>query len=605
VLVTTNQQAEDLAVALSKLNINAALARPGLLATPEGRMLHAALRMLASDRDDAAAACLDALFEFDGLEPDVWLAAQLNYGAAVRAYRAEVNAQKTYPQRPAGKWRMKLQALAERVDWASPVELVDGVIEAFDLGSLAARWPHPAQRLGNLEALRALTLEYETDCRHYDQAATLSGLIAHLESAQDPTWDGEEMRASDAQFYSPTADAVVLCTYHRAKGLEWPVVVLASLGSAPKKDVFSLHVESDNDAFDPTAPLAGRWLRYWPWPFGAQKKAPLRDQAEQSTFGVEVARAERSERTRLLYVGFTRARDHLVLAARSGKHGPVTLWLDELTGAGDEALLKLPAAPPDSASEQHAPVTVRADACGEEVHTRSRVWKLGVETLPLAATMPKPRCFTLESTSPASRLPYWMTPSNAVRDWPEVGDLQLVRTERLHPSIRVSADFSHTWEELGDAVHAFFAIDVAGHTESARLDLARRCLAALRLDYTALPADLLHASDELQVWVARRFPDATWRREVPVGALVGEAGASRRINGSIDLLLETSDGYAIIDHKSFPNPRREALESRARDHFPQLSAYGRCLEVLGTKPVLGYFLHFGLAGAIVEAARVR
>lgn len=38
-------------------------------------------------------------------------------------------------------------------------------------------------------------------------------------------------------------------------------------------------------AFDPERPLANRSIRYWPWPLGATKNAPLAERAEASAEG--------------------------------------------------------------------------------------------------------------------------------------------------------------------------------------------------------------------------------------------------------------------------------------------------------------------------------
>src|SRR4029077_12001209 len=46
--------------------------------------------------------------------------------------------------------------------------------------------------------------------------------------------------------------------------------------SRPGND-FSVTPESDGRPFDATDPLSGRWLRFWPWPYGEQKQAPLLD----------------------------------------------------------------------------------------------------------------------------------------------------------------------------------------------------------------------------------------------------------------------------------------------------------------------------------------
>ena len=72
--------------------------------------------------------------------------------------------------------------------------------------------------------------------------------------------------------------------------------------------------------FEARDPLANRHIAFWPWPFGGQQKdIPLKDRIENATVGREALSAAAREELRLLYVGFTRARDMLILATREGQ----------------------------------------------------------------------------------------------------------------------------------------------------------------------------------------------------------------------------------------------------------------------------------------------
>jgi hypothetical protein len=57
------------------------------------------------------------------------------------------------------------------------------------------------------------------------------------------------------------------------------MVILTDLEREPRNNPFGLHVTSDRAAkdIDWKNPLADRWLRFWPWPFGPQKKDVVLD----------------------------------------------------------------------------------------------------------------------------------------------------------------------------------------------------------------------------------------------------------------------------------------------------------------------------------------
>jgi ATP-dependent helicase/nuclease subunit A len=611
VLVRTNLEAVAIARAMGQLGIRAALPRPGLLQTPEGTLVDAALSYLADRTDGVAAATLDALHGFADGDPDRWLSEQIgasharrDAAAAARAVAAHPATSPALPEpapandvlpEPLSGWRARLAPLALQSRQLSPRETLDVALQVLDLDRFVRGWPDPDQRSGNLDALRALASRYEDACRVAGAAASLAGLLHYFDQAGEPLWDGTEMRANDEQHYSQGPNAVVLCTYHRSKGLEWPVVILASLDAAPRADAFGVKIQSPATALDPEHPLDGRWIRYCPRPLaGRTKNLGFAEREAQSEQGREARQDECCERARLLYVGFTRARDHLILAARNRKGELEAQWLDELRDAEGDSLLTLPAS---GDAEGTALLTV----AGTQTRVAARVWEVDVEPVAPAPANDTTQALAWKRPSPVGARPsYWITPSSAAECWSDLPALRVGDVERIAPSLRVQWSGSLDRAGFGDTVHGFLAADRVEHELDLRRQRARRLLDACDSGASVEPDALIGLSDALHAFVQRRWPGAVWHREIPIRVRVGVGDAARRVNGGIDLLLETEDGYVVIDHKTYGNPDPAAVRAHAEQYLPQLGAYGAAIDALGGKRVREYWLHFGVGGVACE-----
>src|SRR5690606_35565527 len=121
-------------------------------------------------------------------------------------------------------------------------------------------WGDTPQRLGNLDAFRAHAVHYATKAALDHHAATIVGLLRHLE-ALVPRFGGWGAKRTDRQALLAGEDAVTISTWHRAKGLEWPITVLFGLESLKQPTSWGVHVMSDRTTFDLANPLAGRWIR--------------------------------------------------------------------------------------------------------------------------------------------------------------------------------------------------------------------------------------------------------------------------------------------------------------------------------------------------------
>lgn len=589
VLVRTNEHARKVVNALQRRGIPASTARDGLLSTPEGTVADAALRWLLDRRDGVAAAVLDALHHFEGATPDGWLGEQLRRAASNEGP----------PIGPPGSWRARLEPVAAALSALSPSQVMDRVIGALDLPELCARWPRPEQRGGNLEALRGVARRYEEWSVRQRLPATVAGLVRYLEQLRKRVVfrDGAmaSERSSDEQHVTADLSTISVSTYHRAKGLEWPVVILGSLDDKPREPLFNVQPESDRPVFDPQEPLAGRWIRHWPSPFGALAGAPLVERVRQTEEGRRVLEQESHERVRLLYVGFTRARDHLVLAIRRQKtNGPQLQWLQELRRDDGAGLVGIEAGSTGGAGSV---AILGFDGVASYPAT---AWQIESASEPGEAAAPDPRWWP-RATDAAPPLPYLVRPSEA-----EAGEgaarqrSPTLEVTRLQAQVEAAYRKGQAWDPVGDAIHRFLAADDPGRPAAQRAAMAVRLLEGHGAAGAVQAESLLREADALRAFIEGRWPGARWRREIPVSAEI--PGEGRRINGAIDLLLETAAGLVVIDHKAFPAEAESAWRARARDHAPQLQLYATALKLATAAPAVECWLHLPVAGAMVRVA---
>ncbi|MFN2268738.1 MAG: 3'-5' exonuclease, partial [Desulfonatronovibrio sp.] len=319
ILCRTNVRAMERSIALSKAGIPVSIPQAGLLKRAEGALALAAFRCMADPMDSLAMA--EVVHIVQGGNRD-W------FETAVNNSNHE-NLKEDSLVKALSDQRSKLIHL-------TPLEALDLAIFTVGLERLTAGWGDSQQRLTNLGALRGFAMEYEDRCKATVQACSHLGFIAYLQKL-----------AADEQDVQPvpsSKNAVNVLTYHKAKGLEWPVVVLLDLDSGSKAQAFGVNREGTNQGIDPQDPLKDRWIRFWPWPYGNHSRDFGFDgELENSDVLAKARQRERNERIRLLYVAMTRARDYLFLGVRPGKKN-FTAWLDELKNVNGDSLLSMDAA---------------------------------------------------------------------------------------------------------------------------------------------------------------------------------------------------------------------------------------------------------------------
>ena len=578
VLAFSNAICQRIAAALQARGIPARVSLEELASTPEAILARAALALLADSSDGIAALEVSWLGGAASADPDGWLSRRLVEVAQWRKANEAAHESGTRgPARPpafeSDPRVAALRAAGRETSVLSPAEALDLALRAAAIPELLRSWPDPEQRFANLEALRAEARAYEDLCAARRNAGTVIGLVAHLSDLDDAT----------EQAAPSTEDAVTVSTWHGAKGLEWPIVILAQLDHDKSRSVFDVTVEPAA-TFAFADPLAGRWIRYWPWPYGGMSTGvALLDRAERTEEARRAHDRDRRERLRLLYVGFTRPRDLLIWIAKADpKKGAQLAALAPLADESGKLRMDLPF----SAAHGNAEVSVGKRKWGCEVRELS-----GFPPIAVATASRSMRWY--ESAARTGRPHERVNPSSE----PLPGPARVLGISRLGGRRALAAPAADMGR-VGDALHAFFAADAGGEAPT-RLAKAARLLAAHGVADTLAPETLLDASDALQGWLAARYPAASWFREWPVRARLPGA-PERLLVGEVDLFLELPDGFALVDHKSFPGGEGERDRRLAEEWAPQLGWYAKVLTQALGKPLRAAFIHLPIRGEMAE-----
>lgn len=579
ILERSNRLLKEVATQLDNLGIPYLLESPGLLSTREGALILAGLRLVADRRDALAAATILHILDNPKADTPSWFVERL---AALRVAAASDAAAEASgePYRSPNPWEQDARlAMIDAIDpqTLTPLIVVQRIIEALNVPQLVSTWGDAARRSSHIDSVLQHAAEYEEFSRENGEATTLTGLIVYLQQLAE---NGQDMRMPPLGH-----DAVSLLTYHDAKGLEWPVVILSGLNSTYDPDLWSpVVVERDGGG---ASGQAQRALRGWPWPFGMtegqfpKKRAGsgLEVDAANSSEGQRQAAREAEESLRLLYVGFTRAKTKLVLAHRDGKYS----WLSRVT-AVDQVL------DPRLDEGEHALANI-----GTTYVVRWLNPKLADTS---RQSLPQHEKWLKGSAPAGSELVYparYRTPTSEKWNEPAI----TFRIDHLRgTSYFPSAAKEEHYVGIGDAVHAYMASlpSLEGLPTEKKTAVALRCLTGFDVNGLLTPDVLVACGDRFSDWVNNTFPGAEWATEVPVTVPHAEHG---QWNGTIDLLLSLPGGDAVlVDHKSAPI-RRAACLAKATTFSSQLLSYQELLRLLNV-PVRSTWIHFPLPGTIAE-----
>ncbi len=468
-----------------------------------------------------------------------------------------------------------------------------------------AIWPTGDQALANVMRLMDMARRYEA----MSGATSMRGFVEDLEER------AEREEAGEAPVVEEGTEGVRIMTVHRAKGLEFPVVILADITCHET-------AEEARRFVDPERRLCAQRI-------AGQAPRELLDHA------ADEMRRDQEEAVRLLYVAATRARD-LIVAPVVGDERHAG-WIGRLSAAlypaprearapverhpagCPEFRSELAGVRPDNAYTRSAGVTpglhraeagthqvvwwdpsmlqldaretmglrqsklLEADARGERSERgigEYEAWRSRREEILAAGSVPAMLVATATELSLAQ----------AAQPLPEAAQIEIERVPRTADRPR--------GKRFGTLVHSilgYIAFDAAPGVIATQAEFFGRAIDATALEIAAAIATVTAA---LEAPLMRRAAAAAIvRREVPLLLKLAPAAASADsvivqpsvVEGVADLaFVEHRAGAArwvVVDFKTDFDLERRVTEYRA-----QLAVYLRAIGQASAMPVVGYLL---------------
>lgn len=509
--------------------------RSGFLETREARDLLHLLRMIHNPRDEASTLAV-LRSDFAGISDEALLRLRLQ-----RRHLGEALADpdlSTLDAEDRRRLELFLPAFARCRAAAAHLPADRLILQALD--EMGVVW--------DVRTSQRLNIEKFLNIARSNSASTLGELVTRLNAMREA-----DPREQDSPI-DETRDAVQIMSAHAAKGLEFPVVILAGLDKG---------VDSSSPVINFT-PEYGLGVRWSPGDFVAVAGMAHRENEEK------IERTEDDEANRLLYVALTRAEERLILTWAQRPEKQPSYWAKKISAAFDLNAMEW---------SEEAQVRAYAAPNGKEFEVqvlRSAVvpppvrWNAAAATYRDVEILEPPLARQIETTVTATALSLF---ASCPRKYYLAGflgwDGDLIRPR----SIENAPAGSHGAAAIGTEVHKLLAgVEVvAPDWESVRL--------AQVFERSPLNQRARRA--------ARR--EHEWGFAFAAGELI--------VRGAIDLWFEDAQGLTLVDYKTNQVPQ-EKVAGRARDYTLQLEIYALALErALGKRPKQAwlYFLRPDLA----------
>lgn len=425
--------------------------------------------------------------------------------------------------------KLGLDALFDRIRNSSLSDKVNTLVSELDLCGFCSRWGNAGERRSNIRKLQAAARDYDNYCIQLGHGASVEGFLDRVR---------ELLQQSKAENRS---GGVNVMTYHAAKGLQWKMVILYDLWT----DVLDENKLKNRFVFDIQKEICEgkKLLRYIPDIRKTSENTPdfffAVEEFSSSPFRSFVDNC-REEGKRLLYVGFTRARDYLVSVNTSKSFK----WL---LAAGLNPSNENPEEGFRWKGDMKPATTfvLRETEAGNAANQPEAIWY-------------RP---SREQTVRASK---YLNPSDKTDETKS----RVVAQHTIHEGIALTGGYDSA--EAGTCIHDYFAVH--GTPGFVNLSVAERLIDNFNLSVNIqIPEQLPASAEALLDWFRNNASDVSAiHRELPFSH---KLKSGQVVNGRIDLMVEMKDRHCLlVDYKT---ARTE------KEYAPQMLLYKRALEADG------------------------
>ena len=462
-----------------------------------------------------------------------------------------------------------LEAFAKVLRTHSVPDRINEIITRFDLVGIGGQWGNPDARRGSLNVLRHAADEYADKSAILCAEADVRGFLSFL----------KEYKAE--QKFDNSAGGVKVLTYHKSKGLDWKIVILCGLDEYKEENSIG-GVTVVGPSAKPTTIYVLPYLPDKEWVTESILSC------DDFRWLLEERRAmKRGEEKRLLYVGFTRAKEVVITAAMSTSPGVIETLCPTARNRADKN-------PTDA---------THVDIWG----VPGLVSRYGIFTAEPELTAPgqsapqryKEAGFLLQS-SPVNEIVKYRSPSSykdpkvqtAAEDVKEYKDFGK-RTDIPHPHLKDNV--------FGDCIHHIFARCAPGNHE-ANLAAAESTLKGYGITDADAPKKAVECIETFFGWLEKEYGPATsMGQEVPFQYTDAKGQV---FSGNIDLVWRTAKGCVLVDYKTFPGNKADLFHPDsnhwAGKYASQLGIYADALSVTDFGNPLCRLLFYPVEGLVVS-----